>query len=78
MSHFIHKYSDSLLYIDTDGIKCRGPIDPSEIGPELGLMKDEGDLKEGVFLAPKVYGGINMDNSMLTKVKGLKTGSISY
>ena len=40
-------------------------------------MKFEGEFKEAIFIAPKVYAGIATDISMTVKVKGLKK-SISY
>jgi hypothetical protein len=77
MTRFITKYSDSICYIDTDGIKTSSVIDKQEIGSELGKMKFEGSFKEAIFIAPKVYAGVSTDSSMTVKVKGLK-GSISY
>jgi len=72
MTHYIMKYGDSICYIDTDGIKTTSMIDPSEVGTKLGMMKYEGTLKEAVFIAPKVYGGISENLEMTVKVKGLK------
>jgi len=77
MTHFISKYSDSICYIDTDGIKTSSVIDKEEIGSELGKMKFEGSFKEAVFIAPKVYAGVSTDSVMTVKVKGLKE-AISY
>jgi hypothetical protein len=71
------KYSDDICYIDTDGIKVCCELSSNEIGPELGMMKFEGGFSEGVFIAPKVYGGIKTNNDKVVKVKGLK-GYITY
>jgi hypothetical protein len=77
MSEFIMKYSQQICSIDTDGIKVTCDLDDDMVGPELGKMKFEGEFKESVFIAPKVYGGITQDNDMVVKIKGLKNG-ISY
>jgi hypothetical protein len=69
--------SDDICAIDTDGIKLTTELDPSLIGSELGKMKDEGSFKEGVFIAPKVYGLIDDQANAIVKVKGLKE-PISY
>lgn len=59
MSKFIRKYSNNLLYIDTDGIKVDCELDSSEIdSKELGMIKYEFTFKEAVFPGLKVYGGI--------------------
>jgi len=71
MTHYLNKYKDNIVYIDTDGIKVNCEIDPSEVGPELGQMKDEGTFSEGVFLAPKVYGLLSGDGSTVVKAKGV-------
>lgn len=65
-------HTNDICAIDTDGIKVTSKLADSYIGPELGLMKYEGMFKEAVFIAPKVYGGIEENDNMLVKVKGLK------
>ncbi len=77
MSYFMDKYSNNLYAMDTDGIKVDCHLHPSEIhNIELGKMKFEYTFKEGVFAAPKVYGGVlktpYKNKKELTKVKGLK------
>jgi hypothetical protein len=78
MSEYIARYGDSMCYIDTDGIKCTDQLDSSEVGEALGMMKYEGMFTESVYLAPKVYGGVSADLSMVVKIKGLKYGAVSY
>jgi hypothetical protein len=58
MIQYIAKHSADIYAIDTDGIKIGSELDPKLVGPELGQMKFEGEFSEAVFLAPKVYGGI--------------------
>ena len=56
-------------YMDTDSIITDSTL-PSD--NELGGLKLETQYKEATFLSPKVYGGINLDNTSFTKVKGFK------
>ena len=54
-----YKLSDSVYYTDTDSIFTSEPLNPSEIGPELGEMKDELDgctISKAYFLGIKQYG----------------------
>ena len=70
--------SFDLLYSDTDSIAIDSPLPESFITKtELGKMKLEYIFKEGVYLAPKVYGGITTEGKEITKVKGFKN-KISY
>jgi hypothetical protein len=70
------KYSNNICYIDTDGIKVNCELSSQYVGNKLGQMKFEGNFTQAVFIAPKVYGGVN-SNEMISKVKGLKD-TISY
>jgi hypothetical protein len=60
-------YLDDRYYCDTDSFVCRDTqhIPPEWVGDDLGQIKHERDIIEGVFIAPKVY---RMDN--LIKAKG--------
>jgi hypothetical protein len=67
-----------ILYIDTDSFKSTDKI--TELDrykylnhSNLGALKYEYTLKESIFLAPKVYGGIFDDTELeFSKVKGFK------
>ena len=78
MTHYLMKYADNLYAIDTDGIKIFGKLSDTEIdNKKLGKMKYEYEFYEGVFPAPKIYGGIltkpyKKYAKELVKVKGLK------
>src|SRR5690606_4385842 len=71
MSHYIHKYNKSIVYIDTDGIKMTNKLPSREIGKEIGKMKLEGDYTECVCIAPKTYGLKNRKEEIV-KIKGYK------
>ncbi len=62
MSQFKNNPNFSVYYLDTDSIFTDKPLDPSMTGSELGQMKLEYILKEGVFLGPKIYAGITNKN----------------
>lgn len=73
MSQFKNNTDYNIYYTDTDSIVIDKPLDKSLINDkELGLMKLENVYNEFVALAPKVYGGITINNQDITKVKGFK------
>ena len=47
-----------LFYTDTDSLICSEKLPSRLVGNQLGQMKLEHIIKDGVFLAPKVYGFI--------------------
>jgi len=54
-----YKLDPNTLYTDTDSYFTTTPIDPSLLGDQLGLMKDEMKgilIQEAFFLGPKKYG----------------------
>ena len=62
-------YSDTdSAFIDVDLKK----INSNLIGDELGDWKLENIFEEAAFIAPKVYGGITIDNQVVIKSKGVK------
>ena len=59
------KIHPSTLYTDTDSVFTSEPLDPSLIGIELGMMKDElkGQvIAEAYFIGPKKYGYYIIDS----------------
>ena len=63
----------NMLYTDTDSIDTTELLNPKFIGDDLGQFKLEHVFDEAVYLAPKVYGGIDHNNGVkFTKIKGLK------
>lgn len=77
MSKYMEMFSEDLVSIDTDGIKLTRDLPKEMISDkELGKMKFEYILEEGVFPAPKVYGGLILKGEKqlveMVKVKGYK------
>ena len=61
------KIHPDTLYTDTDSAFTSKPIDPSLIGIDIGLMKDElkgNIIKEAYFLGPKKYGYYIMEDGI--------------
>src|SRR5882724_1568891 len=61
-----------VFYFDTDSIFTNKPLPDCFISNNLGDLKLEYILKDAVFLAPKMYGGITTDNKEVMKLKGFK------
>jgi hypothetical protein len=54
-----YKSDPGVVYTDTDSIFTTTPLDPTLLGKEIGLMKDEMSgtlIQEGYFLGIKRYG----------------------
>lgn len=64
------QFIDNLLYSDTDSAFFDLPLPDNLISDKLGALKLEYILKEGVFLGPKMYGGIKIDGEEFSKIKG--------
>lgn len=77
MTDYVMSNSDNICAIDTDGIKITSTLPAHQVGKELGQMKFEGQYKQAVFIAPKVYGGVDTNFEALVRAKGLKV-PLSY
>ena len=71
MSKFKNRSEFKLFYSDTDSVYVSGNFPEEYIGIELGKFKLENTFTDIVFLAPKVYAGITLDNKLIVKIKGL-------
>ena len=65
------KMLPGLIYSDTDSIVTQYELDPMYIGPNLGQMKLETQIKIGYFPAPKVYIIKDHDDKITSRAKGL-------
>ena len=66
-----------LYYTDTDSIIINKPLPSTLVGSALGQFKLEYEIKEAVFLAPKVYGFITTDDKSIIKIKGVSSEAMS-
>jgi DNA polymerase elongation subunit (family B) len=65
-----HMKGLTVIYTDTDSIVTTTPIDSKYIGSEIGQLKLETEIYEGLFAAPKVYYIESPDKSK-SKAKGI-------
>jgi DNA polymerase type B, organellar and viral len=61
-----------LFYFDTDSVFVDRPLPEHLIGKSIGQWKLEATIKEAVFIAPKVYGYIDIEGNEIVKCKGYK------
>lgn len=78
MSQFKNNSDLKLFYTDTDSIYTNlnpdlmNKLYPGIVNPkELGKLKLENVSKKAIFLSPKCYGLLDLDNNFKYKVKGL-------
>jgi hypothetical protein len=72
MSIFKNNPDFNLYYSDTDSGITDAPLPDNLIGTGLGKFKLEHTINRAVFLAPKVYGLVDVDGKEIIKVKGIK------
>jgi len=61
-----------IYYFDTDSLFTDQPLPDYMVGKDLGLFKLEYIFKEVVFLGPKIYAGITINDNYICKIKGFK------
>ena len=80
MFKLIKKYYNHLYYVDTDSLFLDTPLDKTEIGDNLGLMKEElkgSFIKYGYFFGIKQYWLKLGDDSIKSVFTGIKRDSIT-
>lgn len=78
MAKFKIKYTNYLVYSDTDSLVLTCKLPEEEVGVKLGEFKLEAEVEEGVFLAPKAYAYKDKDGRLITKIKGSKLGGAAF
>lgn len=76
MSYFKNNPDLNLYYSDTDSAVVDKQLPDNMVGTALGQMKLEHVIKKAVFLAPKVYGFIDINDNEIIKAKGLTKNTI--
>jgi len=74
MSSFKNNPLFKLYNSDTDNIVINKQLPEELVGKELGQLKLEHVITKAVFLAPKVYGLVDIDGNEIIKVKGMIHG----
>lgn len=67
-----------IYYSDTDSIVTYKPLDISLIGKELGLLKLEHKIKEGIFISNKTYCLYDNNAVFINRAKGVISSSLTY
>ena len=71
MSIFKNNPVFNLYYSDTDSAVTDAQLPAELVGTALGQMKLEHTVNKAIFLAPKVYGLVDIDGNEIIKVKGI-------
>jgi DNA polymerase type B, organellar and viral len=80
--NLMHKYknipNNPCIYTDTDSVVLQYPLDPLEIGTEIGKMKLENKVKKGIFARKKLYCIINESNEEIVKSSGIDSKELNF
>jgi hypothetical protein len=76
---YILENGGTIYYTDTDSIVCNIKL-PDELvdSKELGKLKLEYVIKEGYFIADKVYAFKTVDDKLVKRAKGVDSSSLKY
>lgn len=55
LSQYINLEGNECVYTDTDSVVLSNKLPSNKVGPEIGKMKLEYIIHEGIFIAPKTY-----------------------
>ena len=70
---------NKLLYHDTDSILLENKLNDKDISNfQLGKLKLEHILREGIFIAPKTYAFKDYADKTIIKHSGIKKGVMKY
>lgn len=82
LSKFLNIKNNECVYTDTDSIILRNPLPKEYIGPEIGKMKLEHKIIEGIFISPKTYALSTLDKNgyiiKIFKAKGVGSQLMTY
>ncbi len=70
--------TNNVYYCDTDSIVTDVQLDDKYIGTDIGQMKLEAELLQGIFLLPKVYAIKNKNYETIIRAKGMQADYLSY
>ena len=77
MSIFKNSTIFRLFYSDTDSVVIDKILPENVVGGALGQLKLEHTIEKAVFLAPKVYGLVDINGNEIIKVKGVTQEIVS-
>jgi len=78
----INKYKNipgnPCIMSDTDSVVLPKKLSPSLIGIDLGQMKLEHEIEEGIFIRKKLYALKTIDNKEIIKSSGVNPNTLNY
>ena len=76
---FLNICNNNLIYSDTDSVTLEKPLPDKYLSKtELGKMKLEFILSEGIYISPKFYGLKGENGETIIKSKGIAKGKVNY
>jgi hypothetical protein len=78
MFKYMNIKGNPLIYMDTDGVVLKKPLDPLLIGKEIGKMKLEYEIKRAVYADKKVYAVETLDGRLIKKAVGLNSKELNF
>jgi hypothetical protein len=63
---------------DTDSAVLTKPLPSNLVGTDIGQMKLEQEIKQGIFIRKKLYGLINSDNQERIVSSGIDSSKLNY
>jgi hypothetical protein len=79
MLKYLNIPNNKLIYSDTDSATLDKPLDDKYISSnELGKMKLEYIINEGIYISPKFYGIKTENGKEIIKTKGISKGKFNY
>ena len=66
------------VYSDTDSVVLTKPLQFNTIGKELGQMKLEHEIKQGIFIRKKLYAIIDNKGNEIIKSSGVNTSALNF
>lgn len=70
--------NNSCVMSDTDSVVLTKPLPDKFVGKELGQLKLEHEVKEGIFIKKKLYYILDYNNQVLIKSSGLSSSELTY
>ena len=70
--------NNPVFYHDTDSVIVQHPLPASAVGVELGQMKLEYTIKDGIFAGPKLYSIITEEGKAVIKAKGYGSEGLTH
>lgn len=78
LSNHMMDPNNPVFYHDTDSIVVQNPLPAAVVGKELGQMKLEYTIRQGVFAGPKLYSIITDEDKPVVKAKGYGSKGLSH